>query len=262
VIGAVVLITISVLKPWGSSPVSTAADTPAPTPSRPLSPATLAGSPPEAIAGPDARLVGPRGVVRRGPLDPGAYDYGDVDGRGFDIAFTVPAGWEWDGTSLRTGARGAGAVITFYTGDVQVYADPCHWRDPVLGPWGSDLASLSAALAAQRESRASVPVQRAAPTPDLRSRWPGVAIALTVPDDLDLSACDGDQFRYWVYEPERFYQARRISLAGPGQRDYVWAVQILSERLIIDAITVPGTSALARSDVAAILRSIVVGHRG
>lgn len=260
-IAAVALISLSVLKPWGASPVGAAADSAAPTSSPPLSPMTPDASPPEATAGP-ASLVGPHGVVRRGPLTAGTYDYGDVDGRGFNIAFTVPAGWAWDGTSLRTGERGEDAVITFFTGDVQVYVDACHWRQPVLGPWGSDLASLMAALAVQRGSRASVPVARAAPALDLRPRWPGMAIELTVPSSLTLSACDGGEFRRWVYEPERFDQVRRVSFAGPGERDYVWAVQILSERLIIDASTGPGTSALVRSEVMAILRSIVVGHWG
>ena len=77
-----------------------------------------------------------------------------------------------------------------------------------------------------------------------------------------IAACDKGEFRYWVYEPERFYQVRRISLAGPGQHDYVWAIQILSQRLIIDASTEPGTPDHVRSDVMGILRSIVVGQWG
>jgi hypothetical protein len=261
-IGVAALITAALLKPWESSPLQVAVPRNDATPSRPPSPATLASSSAEATAGPSAPLNGPHGVVRSGPLDPGAYTYGDVDGRDFNIRFTVPARWAWDGTSLRTGERGEDALITFFTGDVRVYPDPCHWLGPVPRPTGPDPAALMADLRAQRERHATVPVERAALALDLQPRWPGMAIELTVPDNLDLSACDEGQLRSWVLEPERFYQLRRLALACPGQHDYVWAVEILSERLIIDAITEPGTPDHVRSDVAAILRSIVVGHWG
>ena len=65
------------------------------------------------------------GQVRNGLLDPGTYTYFDVDGQGFNVQFTVPAGWTWNGRYLSKGGVGLpdGAAIFFYGGPVQVDAE-------------------------------------------------------------------------------------------------------------------------------------------
>ena len=85
-------------------------------------------------------------------------------------------------------------------------------------------------------------------------RWPGLAIELTVPDDIDLADCDGGQFRSWGPDPVRAHQ-------GPGQHDVVWVVDT-GERLVIDASWMPATQADVIAEIEAILESIATGHWG
>lgn len=222
-------------------------------------------------------------VSREGPLDPGTYSYCGVGRENLlNVRFTVPAGWEWHGSSLSKGplgSRGDAAAnsveearISFSTGDVQVYTDPCLWSesepDPATGPAASDLIE---ALAAQPMRDASAPVERYAyhggadtalpPStgdPGLmgwKNGWEGLAIELTVPDDLDLADCDGGQFRSW--EPDPSVRAHH----GPGQRDVVWVVDT-GERLVIDASWMPATPADVVTEIEDILESIATGHWG
>lgn len=218
-----------------------------------------------------------RGAVRRGPLGRGTYEYLDVAGAGFNARFTVPAGWTWHGRYLSKGGIGLpdGAAIFFFGGPVQVYADPCHWAgvrsDP---PTGLSVVDLMTALAAQPMRSATTPIDRNASVPNWNSaspasipdRWRGMAIRLTVPDDVTFADCDGGQFRSWGLEnTARSHQ-------GPGQRDLVWAVDVLGDgvgygghgeqRLIIDAASFPGTPSDVLSEIEAILGSVAVGHWG
>jgi len=84
---------------------------------------TLTSPPPSATV---SRLdVSGDGQVRNGLLDPGTYTYFDVDGQGFNVQFTVPADWTWNGRYLSKGGVGLpdGAAIFFYGGPVQVDAE-------------------------------------------------------------------------------------------------------------------------------------------
>lgn len=222
-----------------------------------------------------------KGAVRNGQLDPGTYTYFDVDGGGFgfNVRFTVPAGWIWHGRYLSKGgvAPPGGAAIFFFGGPVQVYADPCHWvgarPDP---PTGLSVVDLMAALAAQSMRTAGTPIDRNASVPNWNSatpasiynRWPGMAVELTVPDDINFADCDRGQFRSWGP------QSNARSNQGPGQRDLVWAVDVLGngveyggpgereQRLIVDAASFPGTPADVTAEIQAILASVAVGHWG
>ncbi len=266
-IGIVVLIAAAVIKPWGASFAPPVVATVERTDSSPPAAAVDSLLPSlQTTARPGEPLNGPHGaVVRGGPLEPGTYTYGDVDGRGFGIRFSVPDGWSWDGSSLKTvspsGDRVGDAVITFFTGDVQVYPDPCHWKGRPLGPpIGPDVAALMAALAAQPMRSATRPIDRGAGSLGPWDRWAGMAIEVTVPDDLSLAGCDEGQFREWILEPDRFFRTPRLALSVPGQHDYVWAVEIGRVRLVVDVITMPDTPSSARSEVEGILRSIVLGN--
>ena len=243
--------------------------------------ASATATPPSATPAP---LTGPdRGNVQDGPLDPGMYTYLDVDRQGFNVRFTVPAGWTWNGRYLSNGGIGMpnGAAIFFFGGPVQVYADPCHWA----GSLSTQPTSLTSgpkvdALATQLSRNATIPTVRNAAVPNFNTgspasipgRWPGMAIELTVPGNVNFADCDGGEFRSWG--PHN--NAR--SAQGPGQRDLVWAVDIggvgttndqgvlivppAEGGLIIDAATFPSTPAGVMSEINAILDSIAVGHWG
>lgn len=210
--------------------------------------------------------------IQAGPLDPGTHAYLDVDGQGFDIQFTVPAGWTWEGRYLsKGGVTGPGAAaIFFFGGPVHVYADPCHWDTAqATPPTGPAAAAVVAALAAQPSRHATTPFERPANAPRLAGVWPGVAVELTVPDDLDLAACDGGQYRSWG--PDSNVRVAQ----GAGQRDLVWALDLgggavgdaqstlaaapRAGGLIIDAASFPGTPAVVSSEIDAIFASVYIG---
>jgi len=234
------------------------------TPSSP--PVYVTNTPPTAPPGFEL----PTRELRRGQLHPGTYAFFDVGRQGFNVRFTVPAGWTWHGRYLSKGGVGLpdGAAIYFFGGLVQVYADPCHWTgvhsDPLTG---RAAYRRMAALVAQPMRSATTLIDRPADVPGLANRWAGMAVELTVPEDVNFADCEGGQFRSWG--PANNVRSHQ----GPGQRDLVWAVDVEGAGvtgtgvippggLIIDASSFPGTPADVMSQIEAILGSVAVGHWG
>ena len=238
---------------------STQNSSPSPTPTLP---------PPSTTMPPDVSDHG--GTVRNGPLDPGTYTAYNLDRAGFNVRFnvrfTVPAGWTWNGRYLTKGGVGMpdGAAIFFFGRRVQVYADPCHWdRAQSNPPTRPTVRALVTALAAQPMRSATTPTYRSPNAVGVGYRWAGMAVKLTVPNDINFADCDQGEFRSWGPGP----QAR--SHQGPGQRDLVWAedltgygVDSRAAPLIIDAASFPSTPDNVISEIDAILRSIVAGDWG
>jgi hypothetical protein len=207
-------------------------------------------------------------AIRTGPLEPGRYEYLDVDGQAFNLQFTVPAGWTWNGRYLSKGGVGlpGGAAIYFFGGPLEVHADPCHWTADQSTRLSGTAADIVAALKAQPSRNAGAPIDR-----PLGLR-PGAAIGLSVPDDVVLTTCDAGQYRSWGPE------ANARSHQGPGQRDIVWAIDIpgvgvtdahgsliatpAPGGLVIDASSFPDTPADVMSEIQSILGSIYIGHWG
>jgi len=267
-VGIVAFLVIGVLKPWTAIPSQSATPSASAAPVVALNPAPSTAALPTVPPG-----VGQRDL-RIGRLDPGTYAYTDVDGQGFNVGFIVPAGWTWHGRYLSKGGVGhpGGAAISFFGGPVGVYADPCDWAGSEPDqPIGRRVGDRMAALAAEPPRNAATPIDRPAAAPGIGDRWPGMALELTVPD-INLAGCDEGQFRRWGPETN----ARPAQ--GPGQHDYVWAVDIPGAGvddengvitvypeaggLIIDAASFPSTPADVMAEVEAILGSIVVGHWG
>ena len=197
-----------------------------------------------------------RGAPTPGLLRPGSYDRSY--GGGFDLRFTVPTGWSWDGQALSNG----NAATYFATSPVLVYPDPCHWDrpqhpSPSLYTPGS-IESTAATLAAQPMRYATRPwvipsslagAVRGGPT----ARWvDAVQVRLTVPSNLDLSRCDHGQYRAWGVGRNARIQQR------PGQRDLIWltASGPIDRDLMIDAATFPNTPTRLVHQVDAILASV------
>jgi hypothetical protein len=191
-------------------------------------------------------------AVHPGPLEPGTYELSELDGTDVRVQFTVPEGWSWNGFYLSKGAPNArGVVVSFWSGDLQVYTDPCQWEaavpDPPTGHTASDLIE---ALAAQPMRNASQPESRTGSGRDGHT-WPGTAVSLTVPDDLSFADCSLGQFRSWGPEPnERYAQ-------GSGQSDYVWAMDVAGFRIVVDAAAMPDMPESLRSEAEAIMDSLV-----
>ena len=206
---------------------------------------------------------GPTVQVQTGLLASGTHEYLGVDQQGFNVRFTVPAGWTWNGRYLSKGS----AAIYFFGGPVQVYADPCRWATAPSKPTtGFSASRIVAALAAQRLRSATTPISLPI---NVLAGLPGEAVQLTVPGDLNLSTCDEGQFRSWG--PESVLRSHQ----GPGQRDLVWAADVPGSGiwnpgvgieppggLIVDAAYFPDTPAEIRSEIVAILGSVTAGHWG
>jgi hypothetical protein len=264
---AIGFVAVAIVKPWGGSvPTSAPSASPAVVAFGQASTVTPPTTPSEPTFVPD-------GVPVIGRLDAGTYTYGDVDRQGFNVRFTVPAGWTWHGRYLNKGGVGPpdGASIFFFGGPVQVYPDPCDWAELRNPPMALSAGDVIAALTAQPMRNATTPIDRPADVPGLANRWPGKTVELTVPD-VNFAGCDEGEFRSWG--PNNNVRSHQ----GPGQRDLVWAVDIPGAGvdngqhaiiepppvggLIIDAASFPGTPADVMSEVEAILRSIAAGHWG
>jgi Tol biopolymer transport system component len=223
------------------------------------------------------------GGAATGHLGPGTYTFTNVDAQGFNVRFTVPAGWTWYGSYLGKGGirLPSGAAIFFFGGPVQVYADPCHWAGAQANPpTGPSVDDLMTSLATQPLRSATTPIDRPAaelslgvrpgstnPPADLSASgpqpWAGRSVELTVPNDINFATCDAGQFRSWG--PDSVARTHQ----GPGQRDLVWAIDLTRNGVvsghgyvIIDAASFPGTPTDVSSEIDAILGSIVAGHWG
>jgi hypothetical protein len=196
--------------------------------------------------------------LQSGAIEPGTYTLA-LAGVGATTHLTVPAGWVYDGGFiLQKGGVSAdppaGHAIAFWTGDIQVYADPCQWEgtepDPPTGLTARDVVD---ALAAQPQRGEAPATERRAAGPDRPDQWDGWSIDLTVPTDADLvgGPCDQGQFRSWGPERNARYHQ------GAGQRDLIWAVDVDGTRIVVVVASFPGTPPETMTEIDAILDSMV-----
>jgi len=198
----------------------------------------------------------PSDAVPNGALQPGTYTAYGIAGTTVNVRFTVPAGWSWDQGILSPvqSDRPDAVAIAFWSGDLQVYGNPCKWQgtepDPPTGPSAREFVT---ALAAQPTRDATAPVERKAPSPSGSglTESPGWSVDLTVPADADFSQCDQNQFRSWGPDSlERYHQ-------GPGQRDTVWAIDANgAERIVVLVASFPDEPANTMAESRAILDSM------
>lgn len=161
---------------------------------------------------------------------------------GVRVTLTVPDGWFPAGWYVSNGDAGPTLTGIQIWAVGNVYADPCRWRgalmDPPVGPTVDDLAQ---ALAEQPT--------RGATTSDVTlDGFAGKLVELTVPADISLADCDGGQFYSWE---GRFHQ-------GPGQHDDVYILDVDGTRLVIDALSFPGSSATDRAELQQMLDTIQI----
>jgi hypothetical protein len=215
------------------------------------SPSISASAPPSASI-----AARPSDAVPNGALQPGTYTAYGIASTTVNMRFTVPAGWSWVEGGFITPVesdRPDPVTIAFWSGDLQVYGNPCKWQgtepNPPTGPTAREFVN---ALAAQPTRNASAPLERKAAGPggSEPSQWPGWSVDLTVPTDADFSQCDNDQFRSWGPEPnERYHQA-------PGQRDTVWAIDTDGGRIVVLVASFPDEPAKRMTESKAILDSM------
>jgi len=141
---------------------------------------------------------------------------------------------------------GAGLIV--FTGQLEVYGDPCRWATTRPDPMtGATVDEVIAALTAQVGRNATEPVDVTV------DEYSGKSITLSVPTDANFANCDAGEFRSWGPENvSRYHQ-------GPGQIDQVWVVDVDGTLVTIDGTWYDGTPAGDRAELDAILGSMQFG---
>ncbi len=154
------------------------------------------------------------------PLDPGRYVVSVVDAPSAPLlpVLSVPEGY----TALEggVGVQADNLARYVWVWDVKsVFTHPC---DATAEPVGPSVADLAEALAAQQLRGGTDPV------PVTVGGYDGLFVRLSVPDEVDASACPGGVFSLW---PGRAQSWGDIL----GQVDMVWIVDVDGQRLVFDA---------------------------
>jgi hypothetical protein len=127
-----------------------------------------------------------------------------------------------------------------------VYARPCRSNGTLLDPpIDSSVDALVAGLQSQKGREAT------APTDVALDGYAGKYMEMTVPARIDVSKCDGGEYRTWVdttHDGERSLEA--------GQRDLLWILDVDGSRLVIDAALGPQTTEKDRADRVQMVESI------
>ena len=166
---------------------------------------------------------------------PSATSYLITNPEGVRVTLTVPDGWVreiWYVNNARDTRTELTAIQIWAVGNT--YTDPCQWAeaalDPPLGPTVDDLAT---ALENQLTREATI-------SDVTLDGYSGKLVQMTVPADAVFADCDGREFRSWVGttgpNDARYHQ-------GPGQQDDVYILDVDGFRLVIDALSYPGSPA-------------------
>ncbi len=142
-------------------------------------------------------------------------------------------------THLLDGYTGEQGGVVFGTDDGQgmsawtvrnVYAEPCKWAGTLLDPpIDPSVDGLVAGLTSQKDRHAT------AATDVSLSGFTGKYMEMTTPAGIDVTRCDGGEFRTWIdLEGQRNLEA--------DQRDLLWIVDVGGTRLVIDSALGPDTS--------------------
>jgi hypothetical protein len=168
--------------------------------------------------------VQPEHLPADSPLAPGRYLVSVADAPSVPLlpVLSVPEGYEAIGGGTGVGADDLARYLWVW--DVNsVFAHPCDASPQPVGPSVADLAEAL-----------SAPSLRAStdPVPVTVGGYDGMYVELTVPDEVDASACPSGIFSLW---PGRAQRYREIL----GQVDMVWIVDVDGQRLVFDAAHLP-----------------------
>jgi hypothetical protein len=160
------------------------------------------------------------------PLDPGHYvlSVDNAPSAPQLPVLSVPQGFEGIGS---TGIRTDDLARYVWVWDVDsVHPHPC---DASAEPVGPSVADLAQALSAQPLRAGTDPV------PVTVGGYDGLYVQLTVPQDLDASACPSGVFSLWPGRAQNWQEIR-------GQVDMVWIIDVEGQRMVFDAAHLPDVS--------------------
>ena len=130
------------------------------------------------------------------PLDPGRYVVSVVEADSAPVlpVLSVPEGYQVIEGGVGVHADGLARYLWVWEVD-SVFAHPC---DANAEPVGPSVADLGEALAAQELRDGTDPV------PVTVGGYDGLYVELSVPDDVDASACPSGVFHLWPGRAQRY----------------------------------------------------------
>jgi hypothetical protein len=180
-----------------------------------------------------------------GRLEPGSYRMVPVGAKGPEMALTIPPGWEScceavPHAVLKGAETDPGMASLSYWSVDTVYSDPCGHAAlrPAVGPTVADLAAAIARLPGTDATR---------PVRAFLAGREATYLELTLRDDIP---CSARAFDLWAVG-----RALRYAQAA-GELDRLWILDVGGQRVAIDAVTLPGTSAASRAELHRIVDSI------
>jgi hypothetical protein len=114
--------------------------------------------------------------------------------------------------------------------------------DPQVGTW----QGLADALAAQELSTLTQPVLVTLEGHD------GLYLELTVPSDIDISACEREAHVVWEGMPGDAHHA----LNDPGAVERLWILDVDGSRVLLGTISVPGVTEEKIRELEAVVESV------
>jgi hypothetical protein len=178
-------------------------------------------------------------------------DARDYD-QGVPMTVTIPApGWFGSGwRSILTKnddpdpPDGAGMIAFLHEHEVSVFGDACQWSTTWPDLPATTANETVAALTAQTSRDASAPVDITL------DGYPGTAITLRVPDEVDIDQCDRRDYGSFG---ESGYPEPRAKESG--QIDEVWILDVGGHVVIIDWAYYPATPQAVVDELRAIVES-------
>jgi hypothetical protein len=220
---------------------------PTPTPSPPPAASPTASPTQQPSPSPTANTL----PTTHGELAAGTYYIDRYDlTQGARLTFTLPTGWAGDQSAdLTKDGDQPGELLFTPWWVTHVFRNACQWEGTLVEA-GSTVDELVTALAAQEGREAS------APTDVTVGGFPATRIELTVPADLDTSACTNGNLRYWPGPGPDLNSG--LCCNPPGNTDVVYVVDVDGRRLVIVARHYPDSSAANRAELQAIVDSIQI----
>jgi hypothetical protein len=167
------------------------------------------------------------------------------------ILITVPDGWSSHGPFVNTrrpGEDSAFVAVSFWHID-QVYGQPCRWKGTLFRP-GPTVDDLAKALVDRPLRNATKPIDVTL------AGHAGKYLEWSVPAGVDFATCDSDAGTHFFESWTGTGVASNRYQQGPDQVDRLWILDVGGIRLLIDATSMPPTTAEQRAALLDVVNSI------
>jgi len=169
------------------------------------------------------------------------------------VTIDVPEGWAAAGNWVIAGPQGndapGGMAIRFYEAD-NLFNNPSSYaeglQDPTIGPTVDDLVQ---AIVDQSEWISSTP------TDITVGGYPAQLVSITIPDDAEFDTTETSDGAFYLFGDN--VGGGSIYGWAPGQTFDVYAVDVGSERIVIESYYYPGTADSDREALQAVVDTVL-----